>query len=194
MGRFSFSEIIKLVLKSVVSMTICSILLAVGIIIFRDSNNQSKTKTINSFVSNNINTFESCEVKSVHDGDTVRLSCSGDIKKVRFACIDAPELAQPLGKESRDYLRSLTSSSVRIQPITTDKYGRTVAQLWNDKGLIQSQMALAGMAYPYERYSTDCPDWDAVTYSATLAQQEKKGVWDGDYEKPWEYRKNKNSR
>jgi endonuclease YncB( thermonuclease family) len=42
---------------------------------------------------------------SIHDGDTLRVrSSKGEILKVRFACIDAPELKQPLGEESRNYL------------------------------------------------------------------------------------------
>jgi endonuclease YncB( thermonuclease family) len=77
---------------------------------------------------------------SVHDGDTLRVrSSKGEILKVRFACVDAPELKQPLGEESRNHLRSIINrgnNKVRVQPITTDRYGRTVAQLWNGNGLI----------------------------------------------------------
>jgi endonuclease YncB( thermonuclease family) len=43
---------------------------------------------------------------------------------VRFCGIDAPELAQPLGKESRDYLKQLVGSgSVRMIAVEKDKYG-----------------------------------------------------------------------
>jgi endonuclease YncB( thermonuclease family) len=45
-----------------------------------------------------------------------------------------------------------------VQSITTDRYGRTVAQLWKGDSLIQSQMAIAGMAYGYEQYKKDCPN------------------------------------
>ena len=42
---------------------------------------------------------------SIHDGDTLRVrSPKGEVFKVRFACIDAPELKQPLGEESRNHL------------------------------------------------------------------------------------------
>ena len=56
-----------------------------------------------------------CEVKrkSVYDGDTLRVLCGGQEKKIRFACVDAPEVRpkQSGGIEARDQLRSLLSSS-----------------------------------------------------------------------------------
>ena len=118
---------------------------------------------------------------SIYDGDTLRLrSSKGEVLKVRFACVDAPELKQPLGEESRNYLRSLVSrggNKVKLQPITTDRYGRTVAQLWNVNGLIQSQMAIAGMAYGYEQYKKDCPNWSLIQSTQAQAQEAKLGVW-----------------
>jgi endonuclease YncB( thermonuclease family) len=132
---------------------------------------------------------------SIYDGDTLRLrSPKGKVLKVRFACVDAPELKQPLGEESRNYLRSLVSrggNKVKLQPITTDRYGRTVAQLWNGNGLIQSQMAIAGMAYGYDQYKKDCPNWEAIQSTQAQAQEAKLGVWrlpDGG-QRPWDYRK-----
>lgn len=133
--------------------------------------------------------------KSVHDGDTLRVrSRSGEVLKVRFACIDAPELKQPLGEESRNYLRSIVAkgnNKVKVQPITVDRYGRTVAQLWNSSGLIQSQMAVAGMAYFYEQYKKDCPNWVAIESTQAQAQKEKLGVWrlPNGGQRPWDYRK-----
>jgi len=61
-----------------------------------------------------------------------------------------------MGKKSRDYLQWLVNrggNKVKVQAITVDRYGRTVAQLWNNYGLIQSQMAITGMAYGYEQYN-----------------------------------------
>lgn len=133
--------------------------------------------------------------KSIHDGDTLRIrSPKGEVLKVRFACVDAPELKQPMGEESRNYLRSLISrgnNKVKLQPITTDRYGRTVAQLWNNHGLIQSQMIIAGMAYGYDRYKADCPNWEAIESTQIQAQKLQIGVWKlpGGGEKPWDYRK-----
>jgi len=143
------------------------------------------------------------QVISVHDGDTIKVrrgvkgSRGVEEKKIRFACIDAPELAQPLGKESRDYLRSLLAregNQVKLNIITTDRYGRAIAEVWSGAELVQSLMASKGMAYPYEQYKRDCPSWSAVQSTASQALAESAGVWGGEYEKPWEYRKRSRSR
>jgi micrococcal nuclease len=132
---------------------------------------------------------------SVHDGDTLRVrSSDGQVLKIRFACVDAPELKQPMGEESRNHLRSLVNrggNKVKVQAITVDRYGRTVAQLWNNYGLIQSQMAIAGMAYGYDQYKKDCPNWEAIESTQVQAQEAKLGVWklQGGGQRPWDYRK-----
>lgn len=56
-----------------------------------------------------------CTVNSIYDGDTMRLTCGGERLKVRLYCIDAPEMGQkPWGKQSRDYLRSITPDQVDL--------------------------------------------------------------------------------
>lgn len=178
------------------------VLVGVAIVITWDKVTKSENLVVSPKITgtSNTNDFQECDVVqgSVHDGDTLRVNCQGTQLKIRFACIDAPELAQPMGTESRDYLRSLlseTGDKVKVQPITTDKYGRTVAQLWRTASagdeLIQSRMASAGMAYPYERYKSDCPDWSAVTSSSSRAESKHTGIYSQNLEKPWDYRKNK---
>jgi len=131
---------------------------------------------------------------SIHDGDTLRVrSSKGEVLKVRFACIDAPELKQPLGQESRNYLRSMINEAggkVKVQIVNTDRYGRSVAELWTKSGLLQSRMTAAGMAFAYDQYSKDCSSWDAVKSSEKAASELKVGVWRSpSFERPWDYRK-----
>lgn len=138
---------------------------------------------------------------SIHDGDTLRVrstapelvkyaDAKGEIK-VRFACIDAPEKEQKHGMMARDTLRSyLQSGKVTIDPVDVDRYGRVVAELWDEDGLVQSHMVLAGAAFPYEQYKENCKNWDAVSYSAEWAKQQRLGVWaDATPEYPWEWRR-----
>jgi endonuclease YncB( thermonuclease family) len=47
---------------------------------------------------------------SIYDGDTLRVVRGNEELKIRFCGIDAPELDQPLGIESRDYLRTRGTS------------------------------------------------------------------------------------
>jgi micrococcal nuclease len=141
-------------------------------------------------------------IKQPYDGDTINVSHNGEKLKVRFACIDAPELKQPMGKVSRDYLRSLISSSkgkVGLDIMTSDRYGRQVAEVWIDtpeRGieLAQSAMVVTGHAYPYEQYKQDCRNWEAVTDAEKYAQSKKLGVWAGNFQKPWDYRRAQRSR
>jgi hypothetical protein len=49
-------------------------------------------------------------IKSVYDGDTLRLVRGNEELKIRLCGIDSPELDQPLGIESRDYLRTRGTS------------------------------------------------------------------------------------
>jgi endonuclease YncB( thermonuclease family) len=136
---------------------------------------------------------------SIHDGDTLRVrSPKGEILKIRFACVDAPELKQPLGQESRNYLRSMINEAggkVKVKVINTDRYGRSVAEIWTKSGLLQSRMTGAGMAFAYDRYSKDCPNWDAVKSSEKTAIEYKLGVWRWpNFQRPWDWRKaNKNN-
>ena len=138
---------------------------------------------------------------SIYDGDTIRVKSThpelakyadgkGEIK-VRFACIDAPEKQQQHGIMARDTLRSiLAAGEVSVDPVDVDRYGRVVAELWNEDGLVQSAMVVAGAAFPYEEYKENCKSWDAVSYSGQLAKEEKVGVWaDASPEYPWEWRR-----
>jgi endonuclease YncB( thermonuclease family) len=176
-------------------------LIAVGMLIFVAQT--AGTKQANLSVQDSSNPDIPSDLKeyevvanSIHDGDTLRVRSIelNTVLKIRFACIDAPEIKQPLGEESRNYLRSLVTrggNKVRVQPITVDRYGRTVAQLWNNHGLLNSHIAGAGMAYGYEQYRKDCPNWPAIESMQSQAQSEKLGVWKlpNGGQRPWDYRK-----
>ncbi|MEG4634100.1 thermonuclease family protein [Microcoleus sp. AR_TQ3_B6] len=131
---------------------------------------------------------------SVYDGDTLRVrSSDGQVLKVRFACVDAPELKQPLGQESRNYLRSIINEAggkVKVQIVDTDQYGRSVAELWTKSGLLQSRMVATGMAFAYDQYAKNCPNWEAVKSAEKTAIEYKLGVWRShNFQRPWDWRK-----
>jgi endonuclease YncB( thermonuclease family) len=130
---------------------------------------------------------------SVYDGDTIRVTDGQNELKIRFACIDAPEKQQPGGIEARDELKRILESDrniVKLNIITTDRYGRNVAEVWNNGGLVQSALAGQGLVYPYERYKSDCPSWDAVERAGEYAIANSLGVWgDRNAVKPWDYRR-----
>ncbi len=137
---------------------------------------------------------------SVYDGDTIRIvnRDNGEEIKIRFCGIDAPEMKQPGGIEARDYLRSLLpdNADVVIVPIEPDRYGRLVADIFNDsvqgETYINGNMVLNGYAWHYERYSANCSDRQALITAETLAKQNNLGVYaDPNAKKPWDWRKQK---
>lgn len=143
---------------------------------------------------------EEWTVLNVHDGDTLKAQQGNRTQSFRFCGIDAPELNQPLGKESRDKLRSLVLSSknkVMISKVEKDRYGRTVAEIFTTspqgEKFLNEEMVSSGLAYHYAQYSNSCPNKNAIVSAETIAKNQHAGVWSGHYQKPWEYRKQKRS-
>ena len=101
------------------------------------------------------------KIKNCYDGDTCTTE-SGE--KIRLACIDAPEIrgknADPLKpKASRKFINNLlTNKKVTIKRIDTDRYGRTVAEIFVEGTNIQKLMVQNGFAKIYRKYSFQC-DW-----------------------------------
>jgi endonuclease YncB( thermonuclease family) len=131
-------------------------------------------------------------VLSVGDGDTLRISTGGRAITIRLACIDAPETAQSAwGQQSRAYLmqRLPRGREVSIQPHSTDRYGRTVAEVISDIN-INLVMVEDGQAFAYRRYLSSC---DAKEYldAEYRASRHRYGVWqvEGGITRPWDFRR-----
>lgn len=140
-----------------------------------------------------IATPRTCNVIRVTDGDTIRANCQGTIERIRFCAIDAPEKKQQLGNKSTAFLKQLLSvGKVEMVPIETDRYGRTVAEVFVGDRNINAEMVKAGMAYHYAKYSRNCPSRQEIINAEAIAQRNKVGVWDGgNYQKPWDFRRNR---
>ena len=77
--------------------------------------------------------LETTTVLSVGDGDTIRVRGGlGETQTIRLACIDAAEMSQaPHGEQARQRLQQIipVGSVVKLKTQTTDRYGRTVAEI-----------------------------------------------------------------
>ena len=131
-------------------------------------------------------------VLSVGDGDTLRVQAGGSSITISLACIDAPETAQsPWGEQSRSYLmeRLQRGHQVTIQPHTTDRYGRTVAEVISDIN-INVLMVEDGQAFVNRHYLSSC---DAKEYldAEFRASRHRYGVWqqEGGITRPWDFRR-----
>ena len=134
---------------------------------------------------------------SIYDGDTLRVVRDGEELKIRLCGIDSPELAQPLGIEARDYLRSLVelgNGELLLLPIEKDRYGRTVAEVYvqdSDEFAINlnMQMVRDGYAWLYAQYKDNCPTKNELVLAEELAREQGWGIWNGNHLPPWEFRK-----
>ena len=93
-------------------------------------------------------------IASCYDVDTCTTTTG---ERVRLACIDTPELrgkrAEPVpARAARDHLRALVvGKKVGIRRITTDRYGRTVAELFVD----EIKLARVSLGMGMERFTAD---------------------------------------
>ncbi|PSB00845.1 hypothetical protein C7B64_21390 [Merismopedia glauca CCAP 1448/3] len=158
------------------------------------NNDESQIQTSTSSVTN-LKPNISLTATRVHDGDTVKAKEGNQEYRIRLACIDAPELKQPLGYKSRDNLLKLISQSnnrISLQIIDTDRYGRKVGLIYSTQGkLLNLQQVESGMAYVYDKYLNNCPQAQLVKQAETIAKQKRSGVWGGNYTPPWEFRHDK---
>ena len=135
-------------------------------------------------------------VLSIGDGDTIRVRQAGKAITVRLACVDAPETAQsPYGQQARMYLqqRLPIGREVSLNVKTTDRYGRTVAEVFSG---VNINLALVedGQAFAYRQYLSSCSEQKYLE-AETKANRRRIGVWHvpGGITRPWEFRRGRST-
>jgi micrococcal nuclease len=150
------------------------------------------------------------QVKRIADGDTITVVDSQGAKsRIRFACIDAPEVPHTKeerasynpadldqfkwGRLARNRLTQLIHQGgdrVSLTVVDTDRYGRKVAEVRLPNGtLVQETLAREGLAVVYHEYIKNCVDAAAVEQAEAQAKQQKLGVWsDSQFVTPSEWR------
>lgn len=141
-------------------------------------------------------------VLSCNDGDTCRIRNSDNITlKVRLAGIDAPEFAKRKGKkkaegqnhaeESKKFLNELVKGkNVTLNPIGTDAYNRTIAEVFVDNANVNLQLVEKGYVEVYKGKPPAGLNIEAYRAAEDAAKKEKRGIWaDAGYESPYDFRK-----
>jgi endonuclease YncB( thermonuclease family) len=136
----------------------------------------------------------SATVVAVHDGDgTVKCACADGItRSVRLYGIDAPELKQAHGPESRAALVKMILNktvTLTIPAWSNDAHGRTVAKLTVDGTDVNLALVKHGFAWAYSAYlkASDKPAYFAAQNAAKTA---KLGLWSQpNPTAPWVWRK-----
>jgi endonuclease YncB( thermonuclease family) len=126
----------------------------------------------------------------VIDGDSLRRGG----KEIRLYGIDAPEYRQtcddamnrpyPCGREAASALRRLVAGhEVSCRTVETDRYLRDVSLCEVDGSSLNEAMVRDGWATAYLRHSMDFVAIEAE------ARADRKGIWQGTFESPEEYRR-----
>ena len=125
----------------------------------------------------------------VVDGDTIRAEAKGREIKIRLVEIDAPEINQPFGAQSKNFLnRLLNEKDVTLISQGEDRYGRTLGEIYANGESANALMIKSGFAWVYDRYVKD----SSLYEYQDQAKAENLGLWRAkDPIAPWVWRKQK---
>ena len=138
----------------------------------------------------------------VTDGDTIKINTF----KIRLNGIDAPEKKQKCkrayleifififyedyscGQKSTEALiKKINNQKITCKISNVDYFKRLIGECYKRKINLNAWLVSNGHAVAFRKYSKKYVSHE------TLAKQEKKGMWQGKFEMPWDYRKsNKN--
>ncbi|EIU4557030.1 thermonuclease family protein [Campylobacter jejuni] len=139
------------------------------------------------FIQNYIAQNSSFEGKVVRiiDGDTTEVNHENKLARIRFFGIDAPELKQSFGKQSKEALsRILSGKQVEIIYKNKDTYGRIVAIVKLNDVDINRFLVSKGYAWADTYYS------NAYTKEQENAKKNHLGLWkESNPIEPYKWRK-----
>jgi endonuclease YncB( thermonuclease family) len=149
------------------------------------------------------------KVIGVSAGDTITVLRDKTQVRIRLHGIDTPEKAQPFGQKAKQFTAKLVfGKHVRIDAVTQDRYGRTVAKVSYPSKMhrnpldrskahqvvtvyrsLQESLLQAGLAWWYQRYAPNDTRLAELEREARLA---KRGLWaDARPVPPWDWRRGK---
>lgn len=150
-------------------------------------------------------------VKRVSDGDTiVATDSAGKEIKVRFACVDAPEVAHTKaeknskistqknqfkwGNEAQQRTQQLVKQGgdrVVLTITDTDRYNRQVSEIRLPNGtFVQEVLTREGLVMIYRPYLKNCPSASILEQAEAEAKKNRRGVWgDSKFVPAWDFRK-----
>jgi endonuclease YncB( thermonuclease family) len=131
-------------------------------------------------------------VVEVIDGDTIEVLVEGvpkEMLRIRLSGIDTPERGQPWARRARQALAArVGGAEVRINAVTTDRYGRIVGEVYADDVCVNCELVREGHAWVYRRYTSDA----VLIGLEEEARRTGRGLWGlpaAERIPPWEWRR-----
>ncbi len=132
-------------------------------------------------------------ISKISDGDTLHIESINKKKiKVRLAGIDAPELNQPFGKNSKKILTNFLNKNIKLRVLSKDRYKRTIGIIYYNNHDINYHILKSGAAWAYKKYLYQLPISVKKKYQSleALSRKNKIGLWkDSNPIPPWKWRK-----
>jgi endonuclease YncB( thermonuclease family) len=122
-------------------------------------------------------------VVAAPEGDAITVQVHRERVSVRLSDIDAPELNQPYGRESRESLAALAlGRNVRCVARGRDRFGRPASRCKLKDLDVSEEQVRRGMAWFFARYRND----ELLQRLEDEARVAKRGLWtDGRAVPPW---------
>ena len=132
-------------------------------------------------------------VIKVVDGDTIHVLENNLTKKIRLLYIDAPEIQQDYGIESKLFLSNiLLNKKVIVHSDSKDRYGRELGEIYiyndNNSIYVNAKMIKSGNAWVYKMNRKN----EYLINLENFARTHKSGLWSKNTViEPWIFRKTK---
>jgi len=132
-------------------------------------------------------------VVKVIDGDTIIVNHNNDRRKIRLLYIDAPEIDQVYGKDSKVFLKNILSNqTITVNTIKKDKYSRELSEIYlyfdGNPVFVNAKMIKSGNAWVYKINRKN----EYLINLENFARTHKSGLWSKNTAiEPWVFRKNK---
>ena len=138
-------------------------------------------------------------VVRVADGDTVTVLDGNDVQhRIRLSGIDAPELHQAFGTQSKKSLSDLVfGKDVTVLYDKADQYGRLVGKIILDGQDVNLEQVRDGMAWHYKEYEREQSPEDREQYARAEdeARAQHRGLWqDPNPVEPSQFRREQRER
>ena len=140
------------------------------------------------FISNLLNSMEISGTPKIIDGDSIKIKNF----KIRFEGIDAPEIKQRYGIDSKKFLKNIVlDKTIIINSEKTDRYNRQLAEIYlyfDDKKpiFVNAKMIKSGNAWVYKRNRNN----NYLLRQENHARTNKLGLWSSPAAmEPWVFRK-----